>query len=270
MRSHDLLSAACDHTAVATGRPMLAVLPVGACEQHGPHLPLYTDTFIAQSIATQVTKGTGWLLLPAIPYGTSAEHRGFAGTVALRPETLRMIVEDVVQSCATFGVRRVVVLSGHGGNWILRPTIRNLNVTHDDLSVGLVPERVVWAGTLTTDDLHAGYTETCLMLHLDREHVSSLPQDFLPPVPREALDILPTIAFSETGIWGSPSGATAGDGASLFERMVDNVRTYIETTFIPLAERHESLRSAGGRSTDEADKWSEERERLHASPQDRK
>lgn len=247
MTSHDLLSAASDHVTISAARPTLAVLPVGACEQHGPHLPLYTDTWIARSIATRVTSGTDWLLLPAIAYGTSAEHQGFAGTVALRPETLRAVVEDVARSCAVFGVRRVVVISGHGGNWILRPTVRQLNVTHHDLTVGLVPEGVVWAGTLTTDDLHAGYTETCLMLHLDGEHVSTPPEDFVPPVPREALDILPTVAISDSGIWGNPSGATAQEGAALFERMVHNVKTYIETTFIPLAERHESLRPAGDR-----------------------
>jgi creatinine amidohydrolase len=247
MTSHDFISAACDHKAIAACRPTLAILPVGACEQHGPHLPIYTDTCIAQAIATQVTVGTDWFLLPTVPYGTSAEHWGFAGTISLRPETLRGLVEDVVQSCTKFGVRRVVVLSGHGGNWILRPAVRQLNVTHDDLTVGLVPETVMWAGTLTTDDLHAGYTETCLMLHLDPRNVSTPPEDFVPSLPREALDILPTIAISQSGVWGCPSGATAQKGAALLKQMVDNVKTYIQAAFIPLADRRESLHRVDGR-----------------------
>ncbi|GAA1604414.1 creatininase family protein [Kribbella hippodromi] len=96
----------------------VAILPIGATEQHGPHLELRTDTTIATVLARMLATdlGADAVLLPPIPYGLSEHHLPFAGTITLRPQTLRSLLLDVFESVAHHGVRRVIVLNGHGGN----------------------------------------------------------------------------------------------------------------------------------------------------------
>ena len=96
----------------------LALLPVGSTEQHGPHAPLSTDTLLAEAVAAA---GAGAYdgevaVAPALPFGVSAEHRRFAGTLWLSPEAFRAAVRDVVGSLRHHGFRRVVLVNGHGGN----------------------------------------------------------------------------------------------------------------------------------------------------------
>ncbi|HSI92480.1 MAG TPA: creatininase family protein [Jiangellaceae bacterium] len=96
----------------------LALLPVGSLEQHGPHLALDTDLAVADALAQRLEQdlGDGGLLCPAVPYGLSEHHLGFPGTVTLRPDTLASLVLDVVESLVHWGLRRVLVVNGHGGN----------------------------------------------------------------------------------------------------------------------------------------------------------
>lgn len=96
----------------------LAILPIGSCEQHGPHLTLDTDTAVAEAVARRLASelGDAAVLCPTIGYGLSEHHLGFAGTLTLRPETLLALVADVLESLAHAGIRRVLIVNGHGGN----------------------------------------------------------------------------------------------------------------------------------------------------------
>jgi len=96
----------------------LALVPVGSCEQHGPHLTLDTDIAIASAFARRLADDLGEtaLLCPALGYGLSEHHLGFAGTLTLRPDTFVGFVRDVAESLAHWGVQRVLVVNGHGGN----------------------------------------------------------------------------------------------------------------------------------------------------------
>lgn len=224
--------------ALARSRPTLALLPVGSFEQHGPHLPLWTDALIASSVAVGVAERMDAVVLPTIAYGTSAEHRGLPGSVWLREETLAAVVQDVVLTCAESITRRVAVLSGHGGNWILRPAVRALNARHPQVSAGLVPEAVLWGDALS-GDLHAGAVETSIVMHLDPDAVGPLPDDFVPDAPREALDMLSMRDLTPAGVWGYPSKATPAIGAEAVEQMTARVHQYLATTFAELASRKE-------------------------------
>jgi creatinine amidohydrolase len=104
--------------AEALARAQLALLPAGSIEQHGPHLPLDTDLAVAEALAHRLETdlGDAAVLCPPIPYGISEHHMGFAGTLTLRPDTFAGVVLDVVESLAHWGVRRVLVVNGHGGN----------------------------------------------------------------------------------------------------------------------------------------------------------
>lgn len=226
---------------VARSAPRLAILPVGSFEQHGPHLPLHTDALIASTVATRAAEGLDAIVLPTVPYGTSAEHRGLAGSVWLREETLAAVIEDLVTTTAASITDRVAVLSGHGGNWILRPTIRAINARHPHLSVGLIPESVLWENGFGSD-LHAGQVETSIVMHLDPESVGDLPDDFVPEVPREALDLLPMAAITPHGVWGHPSKASAEQGADIVTGMAARVNQYLSKTLADLVDRREQLR----------------------------
>jgi creatinine amidohydrolase len=96
----------------------LAIVAVGSCEQHGPHLTLDTDSVIAQAFARRLAGdlGSRALLCPSLPYGLSEHHMGFAGTLTLRAETLLGFLSDLVESLSRWGLRRLLVVNGHGGN----------------------------------------------------------------------------------------------------------------------------------------------------------
>jgi creatinine amidohydrolase len=104
------------HDALARAR--LALVPVGSCEQHGPHMTLDSDLAIADGFARRLAAelGDDAVLCPAVPYGLSEHHLAFAGTLTLRTDTLLALVRDVVESLALWGVRRVLLVNGHGGN----------------------------------------------------------------------------------------------------------------------------------------------------------
>ena len=104
---------------IAQARPAIAILPVGSLEQHGEHLPIATDWLRADDAARRLAERLGdCYLLPALAYANSQEHMDLAGTITLRPSTLALVVEDIVLSLRHQGIRRIVVLTTHGGNWI--------------------------------------------------------------------------------------------------------------------------------------------------------
>jgi creatinine amidohydrolase len=127
----------------ALARARLALLPVGSCEQHGPHMTLDTDLAIAEAFARRLAGGLGAdaLLCPGIGYGLSEHHLGFHGTLTLRPETFAGLVSDIVESLARWDLRRVLVVNGHGGNIdALRLAARQARRDH-----GVLVAAVMWA-----------------------------------------------------------------------------------------------------------------------------
>ena len=139
----------------AIAAAQVAVLPVGSLEQHGPHLALDTDLAVAEALAGRLEQDLGdtALLCPAVPYGLSEHHMGFAGTITLRPDTLSALVLDVVESLAHWGLRRVLVVNGHGGNIdILRLASRRARRDH-----GVLLAAVMWA-QLAADEIAARVT----------------------------------------------------------------------------------------------------------------
>jgi creatinine amidohydrolase len=216
-------------TEVSERAPTFAVLPVGAHEQHGAHLPLSTDTIVASWAGEQVARRLGGLLLPTIPYGTSFTHRTFAGTVTLEWSTLAAVVGDVVANCYDHGVMTVFVMSGHGGNFILNPCIRSINARRREGQTVLVPESVFFGESMTADDFHAGRWETSLGLSLAGDDVRmDRAIDFVPSgVNRAELTNRPISQFTPTGVWGRATEATAEEGGRLLEEMRDRLCTYV-------------------------------------------
>jgi len=225
-----------------------AVICIASIEQHGPHLPLGTDYIIGQAIAAEVARQIGAYQVPTFAVGTCQEHMGRAGSVWIKPETLYRVVGDVCLSLGEQGFQKIVVLLSHGGLWMVKPAVREINLNNPGLTV-------IWTHTYdhvasevqilegTGLDLHAGEGETSLILHLAPESVRmERAVDFVPEVGREFLDYVPTARVCPDGVWGRATLGTAEKGRRLFEAMVRGLVDYCQDTF----ERLEELKGAGG------------------------
>ncbi|MCK9896667.1 mycofactocin biosynthesis peptidyl-dipeptidase MftE [Frankia sp. AgB32] len=204
---------------LAGARPVL-VLPLGSTEQHGPHLPLDTDTRIADAVALGLAERLAPLLVaPALAFGASGEHAGFPGTLSLGTEVLGRALVELVRS-ADDTAAGVFVVNGHGGNAdALRAAGRVLAAEGRPLRV--------WTPTVALSrtagvpgaagDLHAGRAETSLLLHLAPDLVR-LDQARAGPMPALAdLVARGVAALSPSGILGDPTGASAAEGARLLD-----------------------------------------------------
>ena len=210
-----------------------AVLTFGAIEQHGHHLPLGTDWFVAQEMGRALAEKLGAFLVPALPFGNSREHLAFPGTLTLRPATLAAVLEDLVESLRHHGIKRIVVFSAHGGNWILKPSLRELNFKFPDLTLiwanGPLPEQ----GEAVPEDIHSGRGETSTMLHLRPElvHLERLQADSPGQVGQEFNDYVGFDKTTHAGAWGKPSEASSEQGRERFQQALDHQVEYIRWAF---------------------------------------
>ena len=223
-------------TAADVGRPELAVLPVGAFEQHGSHLPLATDSLIAGALAAGLADKTGALLLPVLPVSCSQEHAGFPGTVWLAAGTLAAVVGDIRTSLAHAGIERLAIVNAHGGNLVLAHLAREANL--DGPRVWLGPGRHIQeaafaaAGIETSvhDDMHAGEYETSVLLHCWPGLVRMADAtDELAERPQLAVRGL--AAYSRSGTVGRPTRATAAKGEAALAAMVEAMAAEVRELF---------------------------------------
>ncbi len=218
-------------------RPALALLGIGAIEQHGRHLPVGTDWMIICELSRRVAKELDAWLLPAIPISMSECHGSFAGTVWLKPATLAAVLLDIAASLHVQGIYKLLVLNGHGGNFILESAIQAIHNQFPDLLVAMPPD--VWPAVdeqgpifeASGDDIHAGEIETSLQLYLNHGLVKSDRADFVPPVGREFLDYVTMDRISPEGVWGTPSKGAADKGTRLFTAQVQAITAFARQAF---------------------------------------
>jgi len=239
-----MLDALSTSASIAAARPSLAVLPIGSIEQHSRHLPLGTDWIAATALAHRVAAELGAYLLPALPVSMGRCHKPMAGTVWLRPMTLAAAVTDLVRSLAASGISQVLIVNGHGGNFTLEVAMRELNIAHPELTVLLPPMSLRGSGPpifeTAGQEVHAGESETSVMLAIDPTLVGDDRVDYIPPVGREFLDYAFIGAISPEGVWGKPSLATRDKGQRAFEARVRSVVEWTRQT-LDLAARLKGL-----------------------------
>ncbi len=215
-------------------RAAVAVLPIGSFEQHGPFLPLVTDTVVACAIAREVAAAYPVHLLPPVTISCSHEHADWPGTVSISAVTLYAVVRDIAASLRRSGIHNLVLINGHGGNYVLR------NVVQESAGSGtrmaLFPGSADWDAargrsgvrTSSRSDMHAGELETSILLHENPELVRPgyETSDFLAD-DREHLLTLGMRAYTESGVIGAPSKASAGKGKELLAGLVDSFAEYL-------------------------------------------
>jgi len=203
--------------------PLLAV-PVGSCEQHGPHLPLATDTIVATALCERLARRRADVVVaPALPVTASGEHAGFPGTLSIGTEATRLLLVEYARSADW--AAGIILVNGHGGNHgavaravdVVRAEGRWIHAWWPDISRG---------------DAHAGRTETSLMLAIRPDLVRW--QAVEAGDSRPLADILGDLrsggvmAVSANGVLGDPTAATLDEGIRLLDLLTDDLVASVE------------------------------------------
>jgi creatinine amidohydrolase len=218
-------------------RGWAAILPVGATEQHGPHLGTGMDAVLADRLCTAVASRTNVPMLPTLAYGCSLGHsRRWPGTIALSPMTLIQLVKEIGDWAYHSGVRRLFIVNTHVTNAApLRCALEMLRAEHDDMMIAVVnsatiSQRVRDAHFADGNDWHANAAETSLMLAVAPEIVrAELIADADDPDRTDGnIFAHPVNRTSINGVTGAPSRGSAGQGSELFGWMVEDLAALVE------------------------------------------
>jgi len=214
----------------------MAILPVGSNEQHGPQNPLGTDHLIAKAIAMETAKRTGVLCLQVVPFGVSPHHRQFWGTISISPRIFKKYVRDVCLALNYYGIRKIVIVNGHGGNLpALTELARELREKEVIVSVFQWWQAV---GKLLPDAFkpqergHAGAEETSMNLAL-HPHLVNMDKA-VNEEPRKHLIQTDGITFpfdtvdkTSSGVFGKSTTASAEKGKKGFEVIVNELVKHV-------------------------------------------
>lgn len=215
-------------------KKQVAVIPVGSIEQHGPHLPVSTDSDIVTEVAKKISEKNGYLLLPTLNYGVSFEHAPFFN-LSIRESTLRTVLTDLCTSLLANNVKTVFIINGHHGN--LKP-IRNLDVKLKKISKNkLKVFPLSYWHFMERDFDHAGFVETSLMLTISKNVKMELAKkglvtDGMTKQEIVKLGKLANQSFpkaTKNGIWGDPRKATRKDGLEILAEIVENLAKKCQT-----------------------------------------
>jgi creatinine amidohydrolase len=223
--------------AMAEGGMDFCLLPIGATEQHGPHLPVNTDSVLATATCMYASAKTGVPMLPTIDYACSLGHTDrWAGTLSLYPETLGVTVREICGFLMRTGFRRVLIVNSHWGNTSsLRCAIDRIRFDHaGHFQIGLKNSfeltRGIWNQFIDDgEDFHANRAETALMLFLEPQNVRKEKIEDDPDRTGGKVFTYVVPQTSKNGVTGYPSRATAEDGRGLFVEMGEALTAFVRT-----------------------------------------
>jgi creatinine amidohydrolase len=207
----------------------VALLPVGSFEQHGDFLPLATDTVIAVTVARAIAARYPVLLLPPVTISCSHEHAGWRGTVSISAATLYATVTDVAESLRRSGIDKLVLVSGHGGNYVLGNVVQEASARGERMA--LFPTEVDWLAARAAggvelgpeSDMHAGELETSLLLHA---HPGLVRADYADhdelADERNRMLTRGLVAYTASGVVGRPSLASAAKGKDALANLAES------------------------------------------------
>ena len=212
-------------------KKLTAIIPVGSIEQHGPHLPISTDSEIVTEIANQIGNKIDALVLPTITYGVSFEHAPFF-QISVKKATLQKQIIEICESLASNGIKNIFVINGHHGN---QKAIHQINKKISNKKANVF-EFSYWHFMERRFD-HAGFVETSLMLAISKNvkmkfakkglDESKLSKTELKKVSKLASKSFPKV--TKNGVWGDPRNATRKDGKKIFSEIIKNLEKKCQT-----------------------------------------
>jgi len=217
-----------------SNKKQVAVIPIGSIEQHGPHLPVSTDSDIVTEVAKKISEKYGYLLLPTLNYGVSFEHAPFFN-LSIRESTLRTVLTDLCTSLLSNNIKTVFIINGHHGN--LKP-IKNLDVKLKKISKNkLKVFPLSYWHFMEREFDHAGFVETSLMLAISKNVKMNLAKkgvDTDGMTKQEIINLgkLANQSFpkaTKNGIWGDPRKATKKDGQVILIEIIKNLGKKCQT-----------------------------------------
>ena len=222
-------------------KKQVAIIPVGSIEQHGPHLPVSTDSDIVTEIAKKISEKNRYFLLPTLNYGVSFEHAPFFN-LSIRESTLRTVLADLCSSLLANNIKTVFIINGHHGNL---KAIRNLDVKLKKISknkLKIFP--LSYWHFMEREFDHAGFVETSLMLAISKNVKMNLSKKGLITEGMTKQEIakigkLANQSFpkaTKNGIWGDPRKATKKEGHVILDEIIKNLGKKCQTCLT----RHDS------------------------------
>lgn len=215
-------------------KKQVAVIPIGSIEQHGPHLPISTDSDIVTEVAKKLSEKKGYLLLPTITCGVSFEHAPFFN-LSIRESTLRNVLVDLCISLSDNNIKTIFIINGHHGN---QKSINNIDVKLKKLSKNKIKVFPLsyWHFMKRGFD-HAGFVETSLMMVISKNLKMNLAKkglitDKMTKQEIKKIGKLANQSFpkaTKNGIWGDPTKATKKDGQEILDEIIKNLGKRCQT-----------------------------------------
>lgn len=213
----------------------IVILPIGAVEEHGPHLPLSTDSLQPEFIAEQLAKKTGAFIAPPIRYGQCSSTQNFPGTISISFDTLKFLVRDVLFELVRNGFKNIIVLSGHAGAVhmvALRLAAKEVIDSHDVKLMVLSDYELAYelkGKMFPEDDGHAGMIETSRIMAISPKTIKGKGKKGMNTLPKFIVVRRPEKYWR--GITGDPTRATKDTGKKINEYIIKELLKYIKKEF---------------------------------------
>ena len=219
-------------SSISEANTEMVIIPIGATEQHSASQPLATDYLQALELGSRVAAEIGAYLLPALPVLTSWGHIHFRGSLTIGGMTARRLLEDIASSLHLGGFKKAVIVNIHGGNWIVKPTMIEINCKFEDFKVISNGDLLAYRGQAPVKQLHACEVEASFIKAFYPESFKAdRLVDYTPNCSAAAFDLVGIHGVSPQGVWGYPSKARAEKGRDDLQQKVADTVAYVKTVF---------------------------------------
>lgn len=219
-------------TGIAAANSDMVIIPTAATEQHSPSQPLATDYLQALELSRRLADEIGAYLLPALPILTSWGHIRFRGSLTLCAMTARRMLVDIAESLYIGGFRKAAIVNVHGGNWVVKPTVIEINQKYKDFKLISTGDILAYRGQMPVEQLHACEEEASFIKAFYPDSFKGdRVVDYSPNCPASAFDSVGIGGVSPNGVWGYPSRATAKNGFEGLRTKVSEAAAYIRRVF---------------------------------------